>query len=67
MSTKQTIEIKANDPVARELLKRAVKWIERIESRRPELPPLFFDGCDPFPLTRDIREYLSNTKVSDSR
>lgn len=59
MSTTQTIEIKANDPAARELLKRSVKWLERLENRKSELPASFLDGCDPAPLAQDIREHLS--------
>lgn len=42
----------------RELLLSAVKWLERIVLRRDMLPGSFFDGSDPEPLVRAIRQTL---------
>lgn len=52
------VEVRANDPVARELLQRAIKWIERLDKRRESIPHFFDNDTDPGPLAKNIRKYL---------
>ena len=55
----QIIEIRTKDPTAKTLLKRALKWIRRIDARANELPKSFTDNCDPKPLRKEIERYLA--------
>ena len=49
----------SNDNHPTELLKRSIKWLERLENRKEYIKNGFFDvDTDVVPLIKDIRKHL---------